>query len=87
MITLRRASYSKDELHALLSLVNSGTDEFLAKHCKIQITQCQDCKYKHICGDMHRFINYLGEILDSEMPIDNSVDNVDNSLFDKNLSI
>lgn len=87
MITLRRASYSKDELHALLSIVNSCTDEFLAKHCEIQITQCPDCKYKHICGDMHRLINYLGKILDSEMPVDNSVDNVDNSLFDKNLSI
>ena len=87
MITLRRASYSKDELHALLSLVNFGTDEFLGKHCKISITQCPDCKYKHICGDMHRFINYLGGILDSEMSVDNSVDNVDNSLFDKNLSI
>lgn len=87
MITFKKSSYSKEELSTLLSIANSGLDEIMEDHCRLPIIQCPDCKYKHICGDMHRLIIYLGKILDSEMPVGNSVENVDNSLFDKNLSI
>lgn len=87
MITFKKSAYSKEELSTLLSIAISCVNEFTENHCRMPIIQCPYCKYKHICEDMNNLISYLGKITGSEIPVDNSVENVDNSIFDKNLSI